>query len=179
VTRRKRSRRRSSAAARRHTRQRASERFAAGLTSADYTRLVRMVQLRQGRQLPDSGKNRELWLVRWQGQHLPVVYDTRAKVIVSVLPPEHEAVAPHIAQPEPAPGPDPRLNQLRELAGAAAPDTGPVKIGGLARHLPSGCEGVVLDADMERRTLTIRVGSTGRLEDRLACFDGPAFRNRS
>lgn len=174
--RRKNNRRRSSTAARRHTRQRASERFGADLSAADYTRLVRMVQLRQGQQLADREKGREVWLLRFQGRKLPVVYDVGTRTIVSVLPPEHVAVAPFIAAPEPDRGPDPRLLALNQVAAAAAiPGSGPIRIGGIARHLPTGLEGSVLDADMERRTITIRAGETGRLEDRLACFDGPAF----
>jgi len=171
----KNNRRRSSTAARRHTRQRASERFGADLSAADYTKLVRMVQLRQGRQLKDREKGREVWLLRFQGRKLPVVYDVGTRAIVSVLPPEHAAVAPFIAAPEPDRGPDPRLVALSQAAETAVPGSGPVRIGGVARHLPTGLEGPVLDADMERRTLTIRAGETGRLEDRLACFDGPAF----
>lgn len=171
--------RRKSGAARRHARQRADERFALSLSEADYAFLVRLVQLRQGDQLRRAEKGRELWLVRFRGQRLPVVYDRRSRVIVSVLPPDHEAVAPHIERAEVPTGPDPRLQGLQELAAAAAPDPGPVKIGAPARHLPTGVEGSVLDADMERRTLTIRVGETGRLEDRVACFDGPALRKRA
>ncbi len=42
--------------------------------------------------------------------------------------------------------------------------------------MPTGISGVVLDADMMRRTVIIRAGETGRLEDRIACFDGPALK---
>ncbi len=163
--------------ARRHTRQRGEERFELSLSRRDQARLIRMISQRRGQLLGQQDNDRQLWLLEWQGQRLPVVYDPRGAAIVSVLPQDHALVAAHIATAQAAPGRDPRLSQLKDVARdlELPPDSGPIRIGAVARHEPSGAEGPVLEADMATRTLTIRVGETGRLRDLIRCFAGPAL----
>ncbi len=176
------SKRRDTLNARAHAVQRAAERFGTELTKADMAQLVGKVQRRDGRRLEKQQQNRELWLVTYRSQSIPVVYDTRGKTIVSVLPADHKSVVAHIGQADPAAGGqrDPWLSALggvaRELGidRKSAKDEPVIREGAVARHEPSGIEGEVLDASMETRTITIRVGETGTLRDRIPCFSGPA-----
>ncbi len=168
--------------ARTHAAQRAAERFGTELTKGDMAQLVRLVQRRDGRRLEKQQQNRELWLITYQNQLIPVVYDTRGKTIVSVLPADHKSVVAHIGQADPAAGTqrEPWLAALGDVARELGIDRKPahdepiIREGEVARHDPTGIEGPVLEASMETRLLTIRVGETGTLRDRIPCFSGRA-----
>lgn len=172
--------------ARQHATQRAEERFGTKFTKSDMAQLVRLVQRRTGKLLEAQSPHRELWLITYRNQPIPVVYDTRGKTIVSVLPAHHKSVVAHIglADPAGATGRDPRLGGLGDLAHEFGlkkgnPVDNPViREGATARHVATGIEGIVLEACMETRTITIRAGETGTLRDRIPCFDGPAVFRR-
>lgn len=163
--------------ARRHTRQRAEERFELKLSRRDQTRLIAMIGKGQGQLLDRQDDERQVWLLDWRGERLPVVYEPNGKLVLTVLPADHPSVAGHIASPVPAVKRDPRLTPLKEVArDLGLPDSkGPIRIGAVARHDPTGLEGTVLDADMTSRILSIRVGETGQLRDFIRCFSGPAL----
>jgi|SRR5690625_4769032 len=167
---------RSQQAAKRHARQRAAERYRTDMSNGDLNRLTRLIRERRGELLTTQQDGRQLWLLNWQEQRLPVVYDPAGRTIVSVLPPDHAAVAAHVASATDKPAHDPRLRPLQQAAATLDLPSGPVRIGVTARHEPSGIEGPVLDADVITRSITIRVGETGRLRDLISCFSGPALR---
>ena len=168
--------------ARTHAIQRAAERFGTELTKGDMAELVRLVQRREGKRLETQTQHRELWLVTYRQQPIPVVYDTRGKTIVSILPADHKSVVAHIGQADPAAAAhrDPWQVALGGVARELGMDRKPladepvIREGALARHDPTGVRGPVIEASMETRTITIRVGETGTLRDRIPCFSGPA-----
>lgn len=169
--------------ARAHATQRAAERFGAEFTKSDMAQLVRLVQQGAGKLLETQPPHRELWLITYRNQPIPVVYDRRGSTIVSVLPAHHKNVVAHIGLNDPAGHTkrNPRLGGLGDLARELGLQKGSTTVpqvireGELARHVTTGVEGSVLEACMETRTITIRAGDTGTLRDRIACFDGPAL----
>lgn len=166
--------------AERHTRERAEERAGLTLSRKSQARLVRRILHGEGKLLERRPEGREVWMVQHAEETIFPVFDRPARLIVTVLPADHELTAAHFTSLQSG-GPDPRLavlKQVAEEAGLEKPAHGTplVVYGAVARHMPTGISGVVLDADMMRRTVIIRAGETGRLEDRIACFDGPALK---
>lgn len=166
----------------RHALERAEERTGLRLTRSALGKIVRRIRNGDGKCLSRQPDGREIWMVMHGGEPVFPVFDRSNKVIVTVLPADHEIAARHYSVPESGPGTGTHLAGLEQAAAeiglARHADSGSVRIvvGAHARHVPTGLEGEVLDADMERRTVTIRAGDTGTLEDRIPCFDGTAMK---
>lgn len=173
----KQSKRRDTVNARAHTAQRAAERLGTGLTKADLAQLVRRIERREGTMLEKQSGSRELWLLSYGDRKIPAVYDTAGRTVVTILPVDHPSVVAHIAAPEQRPtGRDPRLAGLQKFAdqlGLKRGDNQVIREGEMAVHDPTGLQGPVVRACMETRTITISVGESATLRDRMYQFSGP------
>lgn len=172
--------RRDTVNARAHAAQRAAERLGSELTKADLAQLVRRIERREGTLLEKQAGSRELWLLTYRGNKIPAVFDTAGRTVVTILPVDHSSVVAHIeAPPQSATGRDPRLASLQAVAGELGLNRGDSQVireGEPAVHGPTGLEGPVVKACMETRTITIRIGESATLRDRIHQFSGPGLR---
>lgn len=71
-----------------HAQRRAKERFGVTLGPHRQLQLVMMIQKQQATFVCRLSDHRTAWLVDVDGQQMKVLYDSRRKVIVTVMPPE-------------------------------------------------------------------------------------------
>jgi hypothetical protein len=70
-----------------HARRRARQRYGLCLVRKDLDQIVGRIQRREHAwHIKDQSNRKSHWLVRYDGQLLPVVYDRRRHAIVTVLP---------------------------------------------------------------------------------------------
>ena len=72
----------------RHAKERALERYGLVLTRAVYREWVKLIQSHKATFVSRTSHRLTRFIVHWEGQDFPVVYDSIRKTIVTVLPKE-------------------------------------------------------------------------------------------
>lgn len=71
-----------------HAKDRALERYGLVLTRAIYREWVKLIQSRKATFVSRTSCRLSKFIIHWQGQDFPVVYDSMRKTVVTVLPKE-------------------------------------------------------------------------------------------
>lgn len=71
-----------------HAKERALERYGLVLTRAIYREWVRLIQSHKATFVSRTSCRLSKFIIHWQGQDFPVVYDSMRKTVVTVLPKE-------------------------------------------------------------------------------------------